>query len=227
MNCQQCQQKICDSLAAGQSRLAIEVAAHENSCEACSQFLAAQLCLFRALEIELRTIANAPVPATLLPAVRARLDQEAVSRYAVMPGWSFVAVAAAAILAVSAAYALRHPAKQFHLPLSISTAAPQSAANPEPSAPSLRESSTRFTPPAASRVIRPRSSPAVPQVIVSAQERQAYAKFVAEAPEQEADTLALAPPGQPVPEAAEDPGEIALLQIARLEVKPLETTESE
>jgi hypothetical protein len=64
-------------------------------------------------------------------------------------------------------------------------------------------------------------------VIVSAEERQAYAKFVAETPEQEADTLALAPPGQPVPEAAEDPAEIALLQIESLEVKPLMTTESE
>jgi hypothetical protein len=39
--------------------------------------------------------------------------------------------------------------------------------------------------------------------------------------------LALAPLGQPVPEAAEDPAEIALLQIESLEVKPLMTTESE
>ncbi|MGB2632542.1 MAG: hypothetical protein WAM58_01280 [Candidatus Acidiferrum sp.] len=227
MNCQQCQQKILDSLAAGESRLAIEVAVHENSCEACSQFLAAQLHLFRSLEIGLRSLVNAPVPASLLPGVRARMEQEPVSRYAAIPRWSFVAVAAAAILAVSAAYVLRHSANRLHLPQTISAPASQTAANPETSTTPLRESPTLFTPPASTRVIRARPSPPDPQVIVSTEERQAYAKFVAEAPEQEADTLALAPSGQPVPEAAEDPAEIALLQIESLEVKPLEATESE
>jgi hypothetical protein len=227
MNCQQCRKKIRDSLAADEARLVPEVAAHENSCEDCSQFHAAQLHLFRSLEIGLRTIANPPVPTSLLPGLRARLEQDPASHHAAMPRWSFVAAAAAAILAVSAAYALRHPAKQFHLPQSISAPTSQTAANPETSTMPLRESARVFSPPASTRVIRATPSTAVPQVIVSAEECQAYAKFLAEAPGQVAEAVALAPPGQPVPEAAEGPEEIALLQIESLEVKPLETTESE
>lgn len=225
MNCQQCRKKIHDSLAAGEPRPAAEVAAHENSCEACSQFHVAQLPLFRSLEIGLRMIANAPVPASFLPGVRARLEQDPVFHHAAMPRWSFVAVAAVAVLVVSAAYALRHPAKQFHLPQNISAPTSQTAANPETSTIPLRESARVFSPPASTRVIRATPSTAARQVIVSAEECQAYAKFLAEVPGQEA--VALAPPGQPVPEAAEGHAEIALLQIESLEVKALETTESE
>jgi hypothetical protein len=227
MNCQQCRKKIRDSLAAGESRLAIEVTAHENSCEVCHQFHAAKLDLFRSLEVGLRMIVNAQVPPSLLPGVRARLDQEPVSHLAAMPRWTFVAVAAVAILAMSAAYTLWHPPKPFSLPQTVSTAAPQSAGNLETSTTPLQEFPKVFSPLRSTHFVRPGSSTSAPQVIVSAEERQAYAKFVAETPEQEADTLALAPPGQPVPEAAEDPAEIALLQIESLEVKPLMTTESE
>jgi hypothetical protein len=225
MNCQQCQQKILDSVAAGEERLAPEVAGHEDSCDSCAHFYAEHRVLFRSLEIGLRSLANAPIPASLLPGVRVRVDQELAPRHARIPRWGFTAVSAAAILAVSAAYVLRHPAKRFHLPQIISTAAPQTAKNAETSPAPLRESPT--APLAATRVVHARPSTAAPQVIVSAEERQAYARYIAPVPEQEAVAAPLPPPGLRVPEAANEAAEIALLQIESLEVKPLDATASE
>lgn len=219
MNCQQSQKKIRDSLAAGESRLAPELAAHENSCEACRQFHAAQLQLFRSLEIGLRSISNAPVPASLLPGVRAQLEQETVSLYAALPRWTFVVAAAVAFLAVSTAYALRHPAKQFHLPQTISTAAVQTPGKANPLASSIQESPKSFRPPASKGVVRKRPSASAFQIIVPPDERTAFIRLLAELPQHRDLALALA---QPAPKSTDAPVEIAVLQIDVLDLAPIE-----
>ncbi len=59
-----------------------------------------------------------------------------------------------------------------------------------------------------------------PEVIVLAEEREAFAEFVAEVPQEPSVALALT---RPSPESADEPLEIALLRIDGLEVKPLES----
>jgi hypothetical protein len=61
----------------------------------------------------------------------------------------------------------------------------------------------------------------VPEVIILSEEQRAFAKFVADVPEEPAVALAL---NHPSPPPADSSSEIALLQIDSLEVKPLEST---
>lgn len=73
MNCKQCQQRVLDALAAGASHLAPEVTAHRNYCSTCTEFFMRQQNLFQSIDAGLQSVANQPVPPSLLPMVRARI----------------------------------------------------------------------------------------------------------------------------------------------------------
>jgi hypothetical protein len=223
MNCTQYQQKIIDSLATGEHLLAAEVVAHQNSCVACSEFYESQRSLFQRIDAGLRSLVNQPVPPSLLSTARVRLEQKPGERSVWTLRWSLGAVVATAILVVGLGYALRRPGTAPDSP-SISSVASRSVDSPQ--APTQRaQTLTKVLPTA--RIKHPlpsASSLTAPKVIVSAEERQAFAKFVAEVPEEKEVALALA---QPAPPAADAPVEIALLQIAEVEVKPLDGTPRE
>jgi hypothetical protein len=68
------------------------------------------------------------------------------------------------------------------------------------------------------------SSPEMPKVIVLPEEQKAFTRFLAQVPEHQQVTLALT---RPTTLESVDPVEIAPLQIATLEVKPLEGSETE
>jgi anti-sigma factor RsiW len=76
MNCQEVQEKISKALGAGKSAAA-DVLAHKESCPACRAYSDAQQKLFRSLDAGLQAIANAPVPPSLLPSVRSRIENTA------------------------------------------------------------------------------------------------------------------------------------------------------
>jgi hypothetical protein len=226
MNCKQRQERILNSLAAGESVPAPELVAHRESCDACRAFYAAHADLLQSVDVGLRSIANQAVPPSLLPNLRARLDRQAAFPRSAFPGWILATVASAVILAVSIGYALRHSREQFYLPHSMATTVLQGVGDPQFAAPLESESPKLLPSPPARHLIPGRPSTAL-QVIVLAEECQAYARFVARTPRKEAVIVALASPVQSAPEIKEDTAEIALLQIDSLEVKLLEGTESE
>jgi anti-sigma factor RsiW len=218
MNCEQSQKGILDALAAGEAKLPGAVAAHQQDCAACQAYYESQVMLFRQLEEGLTAIANEEVPASLLPRVRARLDEEPSQRYSWMPAWGMAAIAAV-ILGVSLGFVLRQPKHPAVLLENVPMAA-RGAENPVPGAQSPRTVVT----PSLNQVHEHRrtsaavakSSEAVPEVIVLPEERAAFAKFVGQ---QQEVTLALA---HAAPANDDLPVEIASLEIEGLEMKPLD-----
>lgn len=226
MNCKECQKKILESLAASESVIP-EVARHRSACAACAAFYREQQELFRTVDDGLQSLVNQPVPPSLLPRVRGRLDEVPVSPRAWWPAWSLAAVAAIATLALAVEHVPRRPR-------SVATSGQTASIAPECSVPpaSIREHARTLARPKALVLPAPNHKSATsdvppnaaPEVIVSAEERQAFTKFVSEVPEEPQAALALT---RPAASAAQDSIEIALLQIDNLEVKPLEGTESE
>jgi predicted anti-sigma-YlaC factor YlaD len=224
MNCARCREHILATLAAGQRVLKLDAAEHLQSCARCSEYFYSQRELFRSIDAGLRSLVNKPVPASLLPGVRMRLDEQpSLARNATFR-WQLAAVSAAVLLAVGVSYSF-HQATPPVRP-SADTVVSKQALSTAPSsikaaAPLPQLSRAKTT----KQHIPPTPVPAhtAPEVIVSAEERQAFARFLADSPEP-ADMAALARAAQ---ERSEDAVEIALLQIKTLEVKPLDETASE
>lgn len=223
MNCQQCQQKILDSLASGASHVTPEVAAHQNSCPACAQFFATQQNLFHAIDAGLQSFVNQPVPPSLLPTVRARLDENSEARRSVFVSLGLASIAALAILAFAVPYALYRPHNAVNSEKLASTSRQQAAA-PQV----VGDATTIQAHPEAVRVLpvsnHGRNATKVPEVIVPAEERQAFAKFLAEAPQRPQVALAFTHPATGVSGAL---NETALLRIDPVEVKSLDGTDNE
>jgi anti-sigma factor RsiW len=221
MNCQQSQKGILDALAAGEAKLPGALAAHQQDCAACQTYYKSQARLFRQLEEGLTAIASEEVPASLLPRVRARLDEEPPQRYSWIPGWRMAAVAAV-ILGVSLGFALHQPKHHAVLPENVSVAT-RGVENPVPGVqsprtvvtPSLNQGHEHGRTSAAVA----KSSEAVPEVVVLPEERAAFAKFVGQLREQQEVALALA---HAAPANDDLPAEIASLEIEGLEMKPLD-----
>jgi hypothetical protein len=102
MNCQNAREQITDSLAAGQAELTGELTGHVQACPKCRSFHEAQVILFCSLNTSLQTMVNQPVPPSLLPGVRARMQ-------GIRPGipWLYRLLPVAAILVV--AYLIASP----------------------------------------------------------------------------------------------------------------------
>jgi hypothetical protein len=219
MNCRQCQQKLLHSLAAGDIPSA-EVVAHESSCLACRKFHAAENNLFRSIDSGLRSLANQPVPRSFLPSLRVRLDEKFMANQAPFYRWGFTAVATAVILAISVALFLRRPTTTPPVSLLQSTLLASRSTENQAFASQPHQELRKNAPFAAEfrHTARAAASIKQPEVIVLAEEREAFAKFVAEVPDEPSVALAFA---HPAPAATSDVVEIALLQIDLLEVKPL------
>jgi hypothetical protein len=227
MNCKQCQENIVKSLAVSAELLPGKVAAHRQTCPACREFYIQQASLFRSIGAGLQVMANQAIPPSLVPGLRVRLDQQPLARRAWIPSWSFAAVAAVAVLAVGVTYVRRAPERHPNFP-EIEAMVSATVGNPVPAVQSPRKT----VDPAPRRTYKrpkpvaslPVPSEAASEVIVLAEERRAFVKFVAELPEERDVALALTRPASPATDA---PVEIALLQIESLEVKPLEETPRE
>jgi len=222
MNCQQSQKGILDALAAGEPKLRGAVAAHQQDCAACQAYFESQARLFRQLEEGLTAIASEEVPASLLPRVRARLDEEPPQRYSGVPGWGLAAIAAV-ILGVSLGFFLNQPKHHAVLPENVSMAA-RGVENPVPGVrplgkvvtPSLNQGHEHGRAFAAAA----KGSETVPEVIVLPEEQAAFAKFVRQQlPEQQEVILAVT---HAAPANDDLPAEIASLEIEGLQMKPLD-----
>ena len=227
MNCKQCQEKILEALASDAALLPSEVSAHRETCPVCREFYETEASLFHAMDSGLQAIVNEKVPLSLIPDLRAELHQQPIASRAWNPSWSFALVAALAVLAMGAGF-FRHGPQIRPNPSEIGPVASRGVGNSMPAVyppPKLATGGPhRSNNRASSAATLPAPAEPPPEVIVLAEERAAFAKFVAKLPEEKEVALALT---QPAPAAPDAPVEIALLEIGSVEVKPLEATARE
>ena len=223
MKCKRAQEEISRSLVSGESEIGREFGQHLQDCAACGAFFADQVALFQALDSHLRAIATEPVPPSLLPGVRVRL-QEVLPPPQGTRTWQLATMGALVILSAAAVMPLRRSVT----PVSTTGSTPAVA---------YSENSAKRSRPALGRA--PLPQPLAPQVtrkagvattsstaevLVLREEQQAYVHFVNELSKDRDAAVALTLAAH----ASEDvPVEIALLAINSVEVKPLEGTDSE
>lgn len=224
MNCQQCQQRISDALAAGDVHVSPEVTAHQNSCPACTKFSATQQNLFDSIDETMQSLVNQPVPPSFLPTVRARLDENPVRQRSWPLIWNLAAVAALVAAAVILAYFWRKPTTLRTSPGQIAATAQAVPAAQQPPQSEQKSSEQPVVPSSPRHVALTPASAPTPKAIVATEERQAFAKFVAEAPQRPEIALAFT---RPATRASDAPNETALLRIDFVEVKSLDGTEDE
>jgi hypothetical protein len=221
MNCKLAQEQIKEKLASADSGLPPKVRAHRDGCRDCQAFYEKERNLHSALQRGLGNIMNPVIPASLVPRVRVRLEEPSVRQSAWILRLVF-ATAALAILLVFSGYLNRKPEDQpqaTHLEV-------VSGSNSGSTLPALPARNTLVaSKPRTEKHANPRSSShALPEVIISVEERQAFARFVARFPEDRHVAVALV---RPASVEADSPIEIALLDLGSVEVKPLESETSE
>lgn len=227
MNCKQCQESILKLLAAGSAQLPGEVSDHQQTCPVCREFHDAQANLFHSMDASLHAMVNQATPPSLLPGVRARLSREQVLGRGWISHWSFAVAAATALLAVAVGYVRHRPENHPNSPESgtvVSRGVDTTESSTQPLHRRMSASPNRTYKRANPAVPSQATSEATPEVIVLVEERQAFARFVAELPEEKEVALALT---RPAPTPEDVPVEIALLQIESLDLRPLEGTPRE
>jgi hypothetical protein len=226
MFCEAYNQSLTDAAASGE-QLSPGLQRHLASCDSCRVAFAEEQSLFAAIDSGLRAAANSEVPATLIPRVHVALNNEPEVRPRRLPlpvsGLAGAAVAAAVIFGLL--YLPPKHSPTFKQPVGPSVAASaknspdQSASN---SVQSGGVSPVQHKRPAvlvASRGVRPES----PEVLVPDEERAAFARFLAHASPSSENSLASA---ALVPRAPKDSVQISPIEIASLELKPLDQKEA-
>jgi hypothetical protein len=95
--------------AAGGVEPSADLRAHLNSCAECRAAFEQERTLFAAIDAGLRVTTNAEVPVSLLPSVRARLDEEAAPKRSWAANWLVLASAAALFAGIFVARAVWRP----------------------------------------------------------------------------------------------------------------------
>jgi hypothetical protein len=219
MNCRECQNKILESLAANEGVLPIEVVNHNRTCSGCRRFHETQARFFRAIDAGVQGMVNQATPVSLLPSVRVRLSQDVSARHGWLSGWRLIGFAAALVAVAGISYLTHKP----HDPVDSREPAAMTYEKSADSLPLLQTPVKRANnlPSRTKKSVTVRARSEAPiEVIVSAEERRAFAQFLTQLPEEQDVAVALTRPAQDDPE---QPVQIALLEIASLEVKPLES----
>jgi len=206
-----------------------ELRVHLFNCAACRAAFAQEQSLFSSMDEGLRAAANADVPPSLLPRVRARLAEEAAPRRMWTQPIIFAASAALAlaIFLFVRPYHTRpdNQAKQTpQIPVSVTPGANVSrgqnsgpatqGVSPNVNNPKTRGHSTFLRSVASSQ----------PEVLVPLDEREAFARFVFTVEQRRDVAAALLAPS---PKKQDALATVEPLQITNLDVKPLEGRETE
>jgi len=124
MSCEAYREGLSDALLRGEAARSEMLATHLRVCPSCAEFYEAQKRLLDAMDSGVRAMVNEEMPASLLPGVRARMEQEESQR-AMLP-WKIAAVAAAGVLALVTYPLLRHMSRAKNVsPMSIAEIHPQ------------------------------------------------------------------------------------------------------
>jgi len=228
MPCQHYKNALIEAAASGAQPQG-DLRAHLAGCADCRAAFAQEQSLFASIDAGLHVAANAEAPASLLPRVRARLD-EAVAK---QRRWLQPVILAAASVALTFAiflFARPHPSRPDNqakqTPQILGSETLVKNARPQVSGPATQivsstanKSQTRVH----STLLRPVASSQL-EVLVPPDEREAFARFVAVLGERREVALALA---KPAPQTKDEPAGLEPLQINGLEIKLLAGTESE
>jgi len=177
--------------------------------------------LLASIESGLRRIANAEVPATLQPRVLSRFAEETRAEGARNMIRIGGFAAAAVLVVILLAFLWPRDAKEAATPPGMK---PLPAEQKEGSAP--QQQSPDIAPRAVTRISQRNAKGAAlvagksePEVLIPPEEREAFAHFVSSVQERKDLALALV---NPAPERKTELLDVEPLQIARLEMQPLE-----
>lgn len=216
MNCRMVRERIEESLPAELAAPAPEFLAHCERCADCRAFYERERALFAAIDNGMQGIVNEPVPVSLLPRVRAALERTAVPGPFWMRGWG-VALAAG-VLALSLGLLMKNT--RHHETVTGGESLPAITAA---SAVGTESSASRGEPQRKkARLARVRTSEPEAKIIVRADERAAFLRYVAGRTREPVQVVAGA-------ERSEDePGlravDIAPLEVSRIEIDALDGT---
>jgi|HubBroStandDraft_2_1064218.scaffolds.fasta_scaffold73112_2 hypothetical protein len=219
--------------AASDTELPRELRLHVDACASCGAALEQERKLFSVIDAGLRTAANPEVPVSLLPRIRVHLDEAAARRF--RWGGALIFGAASAVVVLTVFIALR-PRRAIH---GQEAQASSITSTPNVETPKMLTRSAAnglSTIAASARLhgiqqrknsadVNPSAANAV-EVIVPAEERDAFARFISsQSVRNDAPAIALA--AVAAAEKKDEPMSLAPLQIAELEVRPLEALASE
>ncbi len=129
MPCEHYQNALIEAAASG-SEPQGELRAHLAACAACRNAFAQEQSLFSSMDEGLRAAANADVPPSLLPRVRARLDDEASPNRGWLTNWLVLASAAAVIAAFFVARVVWRPDVPQNPQINSAQKSPSAPVNP-------------------------------------------------------------------------------------------------
>jgi hypothetical protein len=228
MPCQHYKNALIEAAASGAQPQG-DLRAHLAGCADCRAAFAQEQSLFASIDAGLHVAANAEAPASLLPRVRARLD-DAVAK---QRRWLQPVILAAASVALTFAiflFARPHPSRPDNqakqTPQILGSETLVKNARPQVSGPATQivsstanKSQTRVH----STLLRTVTSSQL-EVLVPPDEREAFARFVAVLGERREVALALA---TPAPQRKDEPASLEPLQIKELEIKTLQERQTE
>jgi hypothetical protein len=220
MNCQECQAAMLNVLAAAGENLPPEAALHCQACSSCRESYRKQVTLFGAIDLGIQSLVNQEIPGSLMRRVQVRLSSDTPKALFWTPSSGTALFASATVLSVCLTLFLYgrgnlENAERPDVSVSIVTTSKTPAPPLEKTATAavLSRKSTH------ARALQIRTGTAEPEVIVLAEEREAFTKFVNALPRETNVAVALT---RPAPASTDGPVEFALLRISELEVKPLE-----
>jgi len=219
MSCESYKQSITDAAAANEvpSR---EVAAHLNACHACRTFFAEERQLFAAIDSGISASVNREVPASLLPRVRARLDEQILRGFPWTRVGALLASAALVLMGALVLEKMRSTSRETVAPVNTVTVSPAPKESPVVIGPDVEELTTE--PPSTKwtrrRVVRRPERTAEGAVLVPAGQREAVDKLLAALDRGTVTAEDL--PSQKTARLSTN-GALALLGIPEIEIKPL------
>jgi hypothetical protein len=206
-----------------------ELRAHLNVCLDCRAAFEQEQSLFASIDTGLHVTANPEVPPSLLPRVRARLDEEIAPQRRWIQHLVFATVSVALLFAIFL-FARPHPSRPDnrakHLPQISVSEPPATNAHNQNSVPGTQILSSNVNNSqrrGRSTLLRTVASNQ-PEVLVPPDEREALARFVVVLQEHREVALALV---TPAPQTKDEPASLEPLQIKGLEIKTLEERQTE
>ena len=227
MSCAPYKNALVEAAASGSEPLG-ELRAHLAACPACRATFAQEQSLFSSIDTGLHAAVNVEVPASLFPRVRTHIA-ETVPQRTWTRSLPFATVTAALAFAIFL-FARPHHAD----PANQAKQTPQSPVTELPVANTGHSNSDPATQIASSNVNNSQTprhptllrtvASSQPEVLVPPDEREAYSRFIFTVQQRRDLAAALLAPS---PKKQDAPVTLELLQIADLELKPLEGRETE
>jgi hypothetical protein len=206
-----------------------ELRSHLDACVSCRSTFSEELQLFGAIDTGLRAAANADVPPTFLPRVRASLENASASQSRWTPFLIFAAASAAIVLMVFIAARPRQEIKDTQARPIFSVPPRENpeinARNEASGTPAIAASSHSYrAAPRRNSLSANSASSTRLEVLVPPEEREAFARFISS---QQARAKVVIAVMATAPDEKDALLSVKPLEIAELEVLPLASLESE